>query len=585
MTVGTRETKKASNYRHNRLYPYAKAFAEAVDNMLVTEGLDLVQEPIKALHSASVHEAMEKFFCENTYDPNNAELTAEDIEEIEEDARQQFENDILGINENAYLSTYAPMVGMALPIHKLILMNNVFSQGNGIQKVTALSPSFTISLERRLLITPTGQEIDIFLQQNQVADAIDATAPIVDIEIPLPEKGTTDIIAALGGTSMDKLSMVTKITGIYVPNVYIAEGDVLPDDNGWFSTKGKVATAADAGLYNIWYRVSDAIFTPYYGGPNHNERVLNRPVTIRYKTDAAGTEAIIKDTLMGTLDNNKLNLTTINGSISKVMLAAKLDTSNAMLDTCSVSWKINTDYVEIPESTPINTTVSPEEIKDIAAMYDANQITKIMSITKTVLSEKKDKNIKTQLDESFLAMDERTSFQGEFDFAVPEGYALDPVTWRHATFMDYFDDYVTRMLQVLNDDNMTITIFGDPRIVRKITPTTYTYQAPQNIGPVVLDYEQTVVNTKDHRVYNFIGSDKLRGTNELMVLLNPRNSDRICYRIYDYQMYISNEIRNAKNPSLPAIHAFERWLLKAYQPVQGRISIKNPTGMKNAVTA
>ena len=585
MLAGTRETKKASNYRHNKLYAYAKAFAEAVDNMLVTEGVDLFQEPLKALHNTSSREAMKQFFCENSYDPENKTLCAEDIEEIEEGMAEQFENDMVGINENTYLSAYAPMVGMALPIHKLILMNNVFSQGNGIQKVTALAPNFTISLERRILVTPDGTEIDMFLQQNQIADAIDATAPIVKMDINLPEKGTTDIIAALGGTTMDKLSMVTKIAGIFVPQVYIAEGDILPDADGWISTKGKVATAADAGLYDVWFRVQDAIFTPYYGGPNHNERILNRPVTIRYKTDAAGTEAIIKDTLMGTLDNNKLNLTTINGSISKVKLAAKLDTSNAMLDACSVTWKINTDYVEIPEATPINTTVSPEEIKDIAAMYDANQITKIMSLTKTALSEKKDKNIKDQLDESFLALDERTSFMGDFDFLPPEGYALDPVTWRHATFMDYFDDYVTRMLQVLNDDNMTITIFGDPRIVRKITPTEYAYQAPANIGPVTLDYEQTIVNTKDHRVYNFVGSDKMRGTNELMVLLNPRNSERICYRIYDYQLYISNEIRNANNPSLPAIHAFERWLLKAYQPVQGRIVIKNPTGLKDTVTA
>ena len=51
--------------------------------------------------------------------------------------------------------------------------------------------------------------------------------------------------------------------------------------------------------------------------------------------------------------------------------------------------------------------------------------------------------------------------------------------------MDYFDDLVTRMLQVLNDMNMTVTIYGDPRIVRKITPTEYTYQAPASIGPAM----------------------------------------------------------------------------------------------------
>ena len=53
------------------------------------------------------------------------------------------------------------------------------------------------------------------------------------------------------------------------------------------------------------------------------------------------------------------------------------------------------------------------------------------------------------------------------------------------------------------------------------------------------------------------------------------------YRIYDYQMYVSNEIRNASNPALPALHAFERFKMMEYQPVQGRIQILNPSGLTN----
>ena len=36
--------------------------------------------------------------------------------------------------------------------------------------------------------------------------------------------------------------------------------------------------------------------------------------------------------------------------------------------------------------------------------------------------------------------------------------------------------------------------------------------------------------------------------------------------------------------SLPAIHAFERWVMKSYQPVQGRLRILNPTGLRNYST-
>lgn len=145
--------------------------------------------------------------------------------------------------------------------------------------------------------------------------------------------------------------------------------------------------------------------------------------------------------------------------------------------------------------------------------------------------------------------------------------------------MDYLDHVTTIMLQYLNDPNMTISVFGSPELVRMVTPTEYTYQAPSNIGPVELDFSRTIV-TSDKRVYQFVGSDKLRGTTNFILVLCPRNSERIIYRIYDYQMYISNEIRNVKNYALPAVHAFERWKMVEYQPVQGRVKILHPTGLE-----
>ena len=582
MIGGTRQkTIGGSAYRNDPLYAFGKAFTEAANDILTVESYDIFAEPTRTIRNPGAKEALKEFFCENFVDDNNKFLSAEQIEELHEDAEAQFENDIAAIQENTYMSEYSPMVGMSLPIHKLILMNNVFSQGNVIQKVTAVQPSFTISMERRILVTPEGEEIDMFLEQNRITDAIENTAPTKDFEVTLPQvEGATDFVALLGGvTPGDELSSITHVSGIYVENVYIAEGDHLPDANGWYTNKGPVATAGEAGMYNVWFHVN-VPFTPSYGGPNRNERVLNQPVTIKYKKDATGEVVVLKDTLFGSMNNSKIALTSLTGEVKKVKIAAKLNTSNAMLDMVSVKWRVDSDYVEIPEATPINTTVTPEEVKDIAAMYDANQVTKIMSMTKTVLSEYKDMKIKRFLDASYEELDERTSFSGEFDFAPNEGYALDWVTFRHATFMDYLDDYVTKMLQVLNDPNMIVSIVGDPRIVRKVTPKEYVYQAPANIGPVTLDYTQTIVNASDKRVYNFVGSDKMRNTNQLMIILNPRNTERIVYRLYDYQLYISNEIRNSANPALPAIHSFERFLMKQYMPIQGRVDIINPSGLR-----
>ena len=83
--------------------------------------------------------------------------------------------------------------------------------------------------------------------------------------------------------------------------------------------------------------------------------------------NAAGDIETLKDRLFGTLDNNKLTLTSLNGGISVVRFDTKLDASTVTHELASVKWDTTTDFVEIPEATPINTTVSPEEVKDVSA--------------------------------------------------------------------------------------------------------------------------------------------------------------------------------------------------------------------------
>ena len=139
--------------------------------------------------------------------------------------------------------------------------------------------------------------------------------------------------------------------------------------------------------------------------------------------------------------------------------------------------------------------------------------------------------------------------------------------------------FVNGLLIVLRDPNMEINIIGRQSIIRRITPIDYSYSTPSNVGPIELAFKKTVV-TSDKRVYNFIGSDKLQGDDNLIILLNPKNTNRIVYRLYDYQMYISNEIRDAANPQLPALTAFQRYKFFEYQPVQGRLFVANPTGLR-----
>lgn len=568
-TVGERRSNITANrnWKSDPFSKFANSFRDVANSILNENGVDIFSDPKRAMLMGAASDTMQNFFIEEALDPAEFE-DPEDFEDAVEDLKEQFLNDKAAILNETALGSLNPVIGMTFPMHKNILMNNIFDKG-AIPKVVAREPKFTISMETRNLVTPDGVEIDMYKEQWKMMDAIDSAAPYVEVPITLPQAGTTDILTAMGAASDDNLDVDTSVSAVQV-SLYLKTGDINPETG--------VAAIAD-GAVDCWIPVS-LPFTPYYG---EYDRVIARGVNIESRNATKPEEIIvIQDVVTGYIQKNKVFINCTHGKIKAVKLRARIDTSSAMVSTPSVSWKVRTEIVEIPSANPINVPVSPEEIKDVSALYNVNQLSKILSLLKIVMGNYKDDKIKRHLDESFLTMPETNKLAATFDFAPPARYALDHVEWRHKTFMDALDTHVTKLLQVLNDPNMTITVFGRSDLIRKITPTEYTYQTPSSIGPVELDFVKTVT-TSDKRVYQFVATDKLRGNNNLIIILCPRNTERIIYRIYDYQMYISNEIRNMKNYALPAIHAFERWKFVEYQPIQGRVQVLNPTGLTDQV--
>ena len=550
MIIGEAPRKTSDNYKSDPMHSYVESFVQLAEGILNESATDIYAEPSRAFMMKGANEALKQFFVENSYDP--AGMTPDEIEDHIATMEQQYDNDRRGILEHVTGSYMNPMIGISIPMHKFILMNMVFDKGS-IPKFVARSPKFTISMEYRILVDTEGNELDFFYDQNLMTDAIEKTAAETEFELPaLPFTDDNEIVHTyLGGLAgADHLSIATRVSAFKITDQYFEIGDILPDpETGYIEPDGEVATSA--GVREVWVRCNYP-FTPVYG---EVERGLMANVSYEYKVNDGGVKVQkITDLISGTMHNDRLNVQVLKGNIKGIRVTSRLDTSNARLTTCSVRWKEKTDIVEIEPAIPIDVTISPEETKDIAALYNVNQVTKLMSMIKTVLGNYKDDLIRRKLDYSYKTMDTRSKTYSEFDYAPREGYHGDHVEWRQKTFFDFFDTQMTKLYQVLNDPNMTVSVFGDPDLVRKITPVSYSYQTPS-------------------------ASDKLRGSTEFIVILCPKGTDRIIYRIYDYQMYISNEIRNADNPALPNIHAFERWKFVEYQPVQGRINILHPTGL------
>lgn len=551
--VGSRNNiRLGSHWKRNALNESARGLTDVFLSIKEETGIDPYMEPAKMVMDTQANETLKDYFVKDS-SPEEGEMTAEELEDHIEMMEEQYNNNAEGIMEHAGMAGFNPVMGLVFPVHKNLMMNNIFDKGS-IQKAVAVEPKFTISMERRLLVTPDGEEIDLVKDQHKIRKAMDNVAPFKEVEVTLPENGDTDLLSGIGATAKDDLSVDTYISAVLIE---------VPQ----FDEDGKPADPATA---DEWINVRME-FSPAYGD---NDRTLMS--TFKYEA-ADGT--IITDTVSANMKKNRMLINCFGGVIKAVKVNGRRDTASGMNETPQAKWDIRTDIVEIPSANPINTTISPEEIKDIQALYKIDQLTKLLSIFKDTLGDYKDSTIKRNLDESFITMPETDKGHHIFDMAPTAGYALDHVEWRKRTFMDAFDTYITEMLHVLRDPNMSVTVYGRPDLIRKIQPTQYVYKNPEKVGPVILDYHKQI-STTDDRSYTFLSSQKLADSNQLIVLLKPENSDRIIYRIYDYQMHISNDIRNFNNHTLPAVQAFERWKFVEYQPVQSRITILNPTGLR-----
>lgn len=562
-------------YEKNDMHGLAEDFSRVAKAGLA-ESYDIFTQPNSFFNNAVLSSKMQDFFVKDTYDKNDPEFqSVERVNEHNSMMAALYKNDVQGLCEAAPLGAYNPVVGITFPMHKNLLMTTVFDKG-AIPKDVATSPQFTLTMETRTLYAPDGREIDMFLEQNKIKDIVESAVPRKDIVINLPEDETTDVLALLGATNRAtaNVSRASRITKLVIANAWTEVGEEYMDTDGTI----KVLEGAAAAKNKV-VPVAPISFVAQYG---QYDRGFAKRINMVVSTDGADGVRNEIFMLFGTMHKNKFTFNATSANVKAVILSAALDVSSAAYQTPKVKWSARTDFFEISEAPHFTVTLSPEETRDIQAMYNVNQLTKLMSMIKLTMVNYKDDKILENLDESFLNLPATSKISGAFNFTPPDGYLGSHIAWRYETFMDYLDTQVTTLLQILNDENMTVTIFGRPELIRKITPKEYTYTTPPSIGPVMLDYKKTV-KTSDNRIYQFISSNKLRNDNNLIIILCPRNTTRVIYKIFDYQLYVGNEIRDTDNYQLPAVTSFERFLFVQYQPIQGRIQIVNPSGLKEDI--
>ena len=586
-SVGKRKEPRIGDMRHNPMYEYASRFCDVQKNILTESTVDYAFEPQRALALQGNIDALREFFIEESYVPwrdktgNQVRLEAEAEQDHLETMNELFINDVQAVQENAVagLSNFNPMIGLSLPMHKYLMLNCVFAQA--LPRFVAKSPMWTESIETRYMISPTGEKIDIANQQNQIYRLWKSANPPKEVILTLPEIHQKNILADEFGVTGNghNLSVATHINGIIVRDFAKKGDDIFTVDSTTGKLKpGKATEDGVAFVCKPW----KATFTPGYG---EAKRIIVQPINMLVTTD--GTEATqteLQDMIFASQTENLFDINSTSGQVVGVRMWCRYDASTRTRKTPRVEWGEKTLFVQIPERDGMTVPVTPEEVKDVGNLYGINQVTKYMSMIRDVFENVKDDEIKEFLDDSFERLDDDHKLARTVDFAPRRGYHSDHIEWLQKTFMNSLDRFITGLLTVLRDPNMTINILARPDIIRSITPIEYTYQSSNQAGPIELDFRKTVV-TSDKRTYNFISSEKLFGNDNMIILLIPKNTNRIVYRIYDYQMYLSNEIRDSEMPHLPALTAFERWIPYELFPVQGRLHVANPSGLREHLTA
>lgn len=580
----------------NPMYALAKEYVSTMKAIKEASSRDMFRETAACVNDDAAREALKEYYMQNIFDQNDPRYldNIDAQNEAYEDAEVYFENYVQAVNENASINSQNPVIAMTPPVHKDILMNCIWNQGI-IPKMVTDSPQITIEREIRWMITPDGERFDMFRQQYKISKALEAVRPMKSIFLPNNVKaGEIDVLMRMFNVSKETEHFDNDIhvSGIIAPRcvkpgetIKIVKSLTLDDSNTMdehttnFETYTNT-TDADVLQENAVWEVRITT-TPGYG--ESSKTYFNREVKIAPAKLAGSDITTTNKTVYvsGFLQRDDLTISVNDDEVKGVVISARQAASSGTIVSPTGEWERISSLEKIPEATHLVTTVSPEELKDIAALYNVNQITKHMSIFKVILENYRDDRIKGKVDDSFRRMPWRDGFSHVFDMAPPKesNYALDHISWRKATFMDAVDTWVTQMLQILNDPNMTVNFIGRADIIRKLTPTDYIYQSSQSMGPIPLDFVRTVTTT-DNRNYQFVSADKMRNNNNIICILTPRNSERFMYRIYDYQTYISNELRDPKNQNLPAISCFDRWEMFEYQPVQARIHILNPTGYR-----
>lgn len=425
-----------------------------------------------------------------------------------------------------------PIVGLTMPLLKLYWIKNVYK--DFIPTVVATQPTIKVGIERKYIQNPATKE-KFYLPEAFEDPSINfldmARQKLSTDAIPVPSLGF-DLIDAAGGSiknddQVSKLFFVSKIT--YTGT----EGDKTIS----------VRIKADAGTGMFKYAIKE--------------------------------EGKVVDILMGDVDYETgiLNLNSSAGKIKNVVVDGSLSSENH-LRVLGTGWDKSVEQFEIPDGIHLSTGLTEERIKDEKIIYDVDTTAKIIEQMNETLATLKDIDIKTFLEKSRDRIKGTPLFIGTtFDCKPPSTLTnMSSTDWSKQELKETLDKLSLKLTQILKNENVMISVMGNPLDVRILDNVQWMYGKDSEIGGSKLGYSIGLYNNQRNFL---IGSSERCEQGHLMIMVVPLTDEHITYKLFEYQFFISNEYRDPSNVRVKSVMASDRYLIDELTPVQGEIVIDN----------
>lgn len=555
----------------------AADYLNLCESVQLNTGINLNENFAQGVRDDSVVEQMKDYFTENITQGIQFSSVEQEAQYIES-ARQLCENNIRAavnsINESATsnggfgVSTLNAISGHILPVTRAMLQNNMFY--NSLDSIVTDSKIINKDFEIRYLEDEnTGKRIDISRNELEIYDIMKNSNPVKTLEISVGDK--VDIVQELGLGSRENITNV-KIMSVNI-TVDVEEGDLLPD--GTTATQkesNKQLTIPLQGLsLNVGYHKGEQLF---------EDIMFNgRPV---------GTLGVTKT------DNVIQAISSDPDAISSIEISVVKDNSVLSTTPPSTRWEVRKQVVTIENHDVVSTSYTPTMIQDYKNLHNVDFVATAIETTRNVLESTKDEHIIRSLNSDFERMHRSQKQFTEVDFAGNGTFAGTPTEWIKDTFRRNLNNTIDQLIRVINDPNVEFLVYGRPALIAEVMPKENEALAthPKNIGGVQVEFEKVTYSIGGNKVH-FISSRKLdrvyqngkwEENNDLMIILNPTNSNRTIYMLAEYQTYLGSDIRPMADANKPAITAINYYDLIKFEGVQGRMRCLNHLGVRSDQT-